>query len=38
VTITANGITMKRVVHVERIGDIPEDSGFGGDEEEFEGE
>jgi hypothetical protein len=37
VTITANGMTMKRVVHVERIGDIPEDSGFGGDEDE-EGE
>ena len=30
VTITANGMTMKRVVHVERIGDVPEDSGFGG--------
>jgi hypothetical protein len=30
-------MTMKRVVHVERIGDIPEDSGFGGDEDE-EGE
>ena len=37
VTITANGMTMKRVVHVERIGDIPEDSGFGGDDDE-EGE
>ena len=34
VTITANGATMKRVVHVERIGDIPEDSGFGGDEDD----
>jgi hypothetical protein len=34
VTISANGATMKRVVHVERIGDIPEDSGFGGDEDD----
>ncbi|MDO8500239.1 MAG: hypothetical protein Q7S20_00165 [Gemmatimonadaceae bacterium] len=32
VTITAGGTTMKRVVHVERIGEIPEDTGFGGDE------
>ena len=32
VTITANGVTMKRVVRVERIGDIPEDGGFAGDE------
>jgi hypothetical protein len=30
-------MTMKRVVHVERIGDIPEDSGFGGDDDD-EGE
>jgi hypothetical protein len=29
---------MKRVVHVERIGDVPEDTGFGGDEEDEEGE
>jgi hypothetical protein len=36
VTITANGTTLKRVLHVERIGDIPEDTGFGGDEEEEE--
>ena len=36
VTITANGMTMKRVVRVERIGDIPEDFGFGGEEEEGE--
>ena len=35
-TITANGATMKRVIHVERIGDLPEDSGFGGDDEEDE--
>ncbi|HMA19578.1 MAG TPA: hypothetical protein VKO87_02180, partial [Gemmatimonadaceae bacterium] len=34
VTITVNGATMKRVVHVERIGDIPEDTGFGGDEDD----
>lgn len=32
VTITGNGATMKRVVHVERIGDIPDDFGFGGDD------
>jgi hypothetical protein len=38
VTITANGTTMKRVLHVERIGDIPEDTGFGGDDEDDEGE
>ena len=29
-------MTMKRVVRVERIGDIPEDFGFGGEEEEGE--
>ncbi len=34
VTITAGGTTMKRVVRVERIGEIPEDPGFGGYEEE----
>ncbi|MEO8575637.1 MAG: hypothetical protein ABI556_03005 [Gemmatimonadales bacterium] len=35
VTITAaGGTTMKRVIHVERIGEIPEDTGFGGDEDE----
>jgi hypothetical protein len=33
VTVTAGGTTMKRVIHVERLGEIPEDSGFGGDEE-----
>ena len=38
VTITANGVTMKRVVHVERIGSLPEDPGFGGDDEDEEGE
>jgi photosystem II stability/assembly factor-like uncharacterized protein len=37
VTITANGTTMKRVIHVERIGDIPEDTGFGGDDEDEDG-
>ncbi|MEP6508529.1 MAG: hypothetical protein ABJC63_09915, partial [Gemmatimonadales bacterium] len=37
VTITANGTTMKRVLHVERIGDIPEDQGFGGDEDDEDG-
>jgi hypothetical protein len=36
VTITANGTTMKRVIHVERIGDIPEDTGFGGEDSEEE--
>jgi hypothetical protein len=36
VTITAGGTTMKRAVHVERIGDLPEDSGFGFDEEDEE--
>ncbi len=36
VTITANGVTMKRVVHIERVGDIPEDSGVPGDDEEDE--
>ncbi len=38
VTITVNGVTMKRVVHVERIGSLPEDPGFGGDDEDEEGE
>jgi hypothetical protein len=38
VTITAGGATMKRVVHVERIGTIPEDSGFGGSNDEDDGE
>jgi hypothetical protein len=38
VTITAGGATMKRVVHVERIGTIPEDSGFGGSSDEDDGE
>ncbi|HEX2723227.1 MAG TPA: hypothetical protein VHM24_09935 [Gemmatimonadaceae bacterium] len=37
VTITAGGVTMRRVVHIERIGDIPDDPGFGGDEGEGEG-
>jgi photosystem II stability/assembly factor-like uncharacterized protein len=38
VTITAGGQTMKRVIHVERIGDIPDDTGFGGSDEDDEGE
>jgi len=38
VTITANGTTMKRVLHVERIGEIPDDPGFGGNDEDDEGE
>jgi hypothetical protein len=33
VTITANGQTMKRVVHVERVSEIREDS-FGPDEDD----
>ena len=33
VTITAGGMTMKRVIRVERIGEIPEETGFGGDDE-----
>jgi hypothetical protein len=37
ITITAGGTTLKRVLHVERIGEIPEDTGFGGDEDD-EGE
>ena len=39
VTITANGHTMRQTVHVERISEIREDSGFfgGDDEEEMEG-
>ncbi|HUQ98216.1 MAG TPA: hypothetical protein VM166_02110 [Gemmatimonadaceae bacterium] len=36
VTITANGVTMKRVVHVERTGDVGSDNPFGGDDEEDE--
>jgi hypothetical protein len=37
VTITVNGTTMKRALHVERIGEIPEDSfGFGDNEEDEE--
>ncbi len=31
VTITAGGVTMTRVIHVERLGEIPEDPRFGGD-------
>jgi hypothetical protein len=38
VTITVNGVSMKRVVHVERIGDVPEDNGFGGDDEDGGGD
>ena len=38
VTITANGATMKRVVHVERIGDVGPDFGFGGDEDDGDGD
>jgi hypothetical protein len=34
VTITAGGATMKRVVHVERIGVVPEDTNFGGNDDE----
>ena len=37
VTITAGGATMTRVIRVERIGEIPEDPGFGGEADE-EGE
>ncbi len=37
VTITSGGTTMKRVIRVERLGEIPEDFGFGGEEED-EGE
>jgi Sortilin, neurotensin receptor 3, len=33
VTITANGQTMRRVLHVERVSDIPQDS-FGGDDDD----
>jgi hypothetical protein len=32
-TITANGQTMKRVLHVERVSEIREDS-FGGDDDD----
>jgi hypothetical protein len=37
---TASGQTLKRVIHVERIGEIPEDTGFFGDNgfEDEEGE
>jgi hypothetical protein len=38
VTITVGGTTLKRVLRVERIGEIPPDQGFGGDEEEEEHE
>ncbi len=37
VTITANGQTLRHTIHVERIGEIREDPGFFGEEEEKRG-
>ncbi|MBA2708655.1 MAG: hypothetical protein H0U59_12695 [Gemmatimonadaceae bacterium] len=38
VTITAGGQTMRRTIRVERVGEVPPDPFFGGEDEETEGD